>query len=143
MARRHLPFFEEHSEPLAQRIATGLHKVGLALKQQSWVQANEEGLSATQGQILAELVARGRLTGTELSQRLGLTLTTISESVRVLAEKALVKKSPDPRHPRASLITPTARGKSSAPARAPGRSSSRTRSMRSRRESKKPSSPPS
>ena len=102
-----LPYFEENTEPLASRIATGLHKIGLAMKQQAWQQANEEGLSATQGQILAALATHGALTGSELSQRLGVTLPTISDSVRVLVEKTLVTKSPDPRHPRASLLTPT------------------------------------
>lgn len=107
----HHRFFAENSEPIPRRIATGLHKVGLAMKQQSWHQANEAKLSATQGQILAILVASGPLTGTELGERLGVTLPTISDSVRVLVDKRLVNKTPDPRHPRASLITPTARGR--------------------------------
>ena len=47
MAGKRLRFFEENSDPIAQRIATGLHKLGLAMKQQSWQQANKEGLSAT------------------------------------------------------------------------------------------------
>ena len=114
MGRKSLPVYPQAPEagevPLPQRIATGLHKVGLAMKQQSWLQANEEGLSATQGQILATLVAGAPLTGTELSERLGVTLPTISDSVRVLVEKGMVAKTPDPRHPRASLIAPTARG---------------------------------
>ena len=110
MSRTSLPYFEENTEPLASRIATGLHKIGLAMKQQAWQQANEEGLSATQGQILAALATHGDLTGSELSQRLGVTLPTISDSVRVLVEKKLVTKSPDPRHPRASLLTPTKKG---------------------------------
>lgn len=105
------------AEGLPSRIATGLHKIGLAMKQQAWVQANEEGLSATQGQILAALVGHGPLTGSELSDRLGLTLPTISESARVLVDKGLVEKRPDPRHPRASLIAPTKKG-SAAGARA-------------------------
>ena len=111
MVRQRASFFDDHSDPIAQRIATGLHKVGLAMKQQSWQLANDEGLSATQGQILAALVARSPLTVTELSEVLGLTLPTISESVRVLGTKQLVSKSPDPRHPRASLLTLTARGR--------------------------------
>lgn len=111
MAGKRLPFFEENSEPIAERIATGLHKIGLAMKQQAWQQANEEGLSATQGQILAALVTEGPLSGKELGERLGLTLPTISDSVRALVEKKLATKSPDPRHPRASLVKPTARGK--------------------------------
>jgi DNA-binding MarR family transcriptional regulator len=110
MAGRRLPYFEEHTEPLAERIATGLHKIGLAMKQQAWQQANEEGLSATQGQILAALVADGSLSGKELGARLGLTLPTISDSVRALVAKKLVTKSQDPRHPRASLVTPTSKG---------------------------------
>jgi DNA-binding MarR family transcriptional regulator len=110
MKRVRLPYFEENTEPLARRIATGLHKIGLAMKQQTWLQAAEGGLSATQGQILAALVAHGAMTGTELSERLGVTLPTISDSVRILVEKKLVSKSPDPRHPRASLIAPTAKG---------------------------------
>jgi DNA-binding MarR family transcriptional regulator len=110
MTRKSLPFFDENTEPLATRIATGLHKIGLAMKQQTWQQANEEGLSPTQGQILAALASDGPLTGSELSQRLGVTLPTISDSVRVLVEKKLLSKSPDPRHPRASLLTPTKKG---------------------------------
>lgn len=110
MSGRRLPYFDEHTEPIPTRIAAGLHKIGLAMKQQAWQQANEEGLSATQGQILAVLVGHGPLTGKELSERLGVTLPTISDSVRVLVDKNLVTKSPDPRHPRANLLTPTKRG---------------------------------
>jgi DNA-binding MarR family transcriptional regulator len=110
VSSRRLPYFDENTEPLPARIATGLHKIGLAMKQQAWQQANDEGLSPTQGQILAVLVADGPLTGSELSAKLGVTLPTISDSVRVLAEKGLVTKSRDPRHPRASLLTPTKKG---------------------------------
>ena len=72
MGRTRLPVYSEYDEAgatLARRIATGLRKVGLAMKQQSWLQANEEGLSATQGQILAGLMSHGALTGTEPSDR--------------------------------------------------------------------------
>ena len=110
MNERRLPYFNDHSEPISVRIATGLHKIGLAMKQRAWQQANEEGLSPTQGQILAVLAVREGLTGTELSQRLGLTLPTISDSVRALVEKNLVIKAADPRHPRSSLLTPTKAG---------------------------------
>jgi DNA-binding MarR family transcriptional regulator len=112
MARK-LPVFDQLSEPLPRRIATGLHKVGLALKQQTWVQAAEDGLSPTQGQILAAL-ADATLSGSELAARLGISLPTVSESVKVLVEKALVSRRPDPRHPRASLLELTPAGKKSA-----------------------------
>lgn len=98
------------SEALSSRIATGLHKVGLAMKQQAWHLASDEGVSATQAQILAALVSHGPLTGSELSERLGLTLPTVSDSVKVLVDKGLVTRARDPRHPRASLLSPTAAG---------------------------------
>lgn len=110
MTRTRLPTIDETTAPLSSRIATGLHKIGLAMKHQAWQQANEEGLSATQAQILAALATHGELTGSELSQRLGVTLPTISDSVRVLVEKKLLTKSPDPRHPRASLLRLTSSG---------------------------------
>lgn len=110
MKRVSLPYFVENTEPLASRIAAGLHKIGLAMKHQSWQQANEEGLSPTQGQILAAIATHGAQTGSELSTRIGVSLPTISDSVRVLVEKKLLAKAPDPRHPRASLLTLTKRG---------------------------------
>lgn len=110
MVKKHLPIAVEPGDSLVARIAMGLHKLGLAMKQQGFQQASEEGLSATQSQILAALVSHGALSGTELSERIGVTLPTISESVRVLVDKGLVTKQPDPRHPRASLVTPTRRG---------------------------------
>ncbi|HVK83785.1 MAG TPA: MarR family winged helix-turn-helix transcriptional regulator [Kofleriaceae bacterium] len=110
MTKSRLPYFDDNTDPLPVRIAAGLNKIGLAMKQQTWELANEEGLSATQGQILALLVAHGPLSGKELSERLAVTLPTVSDSVRVLLDKKLVTKAPDPRHPRASLVTPTTRG---------------------------------
>ncbi len=112
MVKTRLRFFEESSEPIEGRIVTGLHKVGLAMKQQTWLQAAEDGLSPTQGQILAALAAGAPLTGTELSKRLGVTLPTVSDSVRALVEKGFVERGPDPRHPRAVLLglTPAGRG---------------------------------
>jgi DNA-binding MarR family transcriptional regulator len=109
-ARPRLEQTDEGAEALAARIATGLHKLGLAMKQQTWHQASEEGLSATQGQILAALSTHGALTGTELGARLGVTLPTVSDSVRALVDKGLVTKSRDPRHPRASLLSLTKKG---------------------------------
>jgi DNA-binding MarR family transcriptional regulator len=114
MAKTRLTSFDQNSEPLDRRIATGLHKLGLAMKQQNWLQASGEGLSPTQGQILAALSLEGPQTGTELSARLGVTLPTISDSVRALVDKGLVVRKPDPRHPRASLLQPTAAGRARA-----------------------------
>lgn len=110
MSRTRRSFFDQHSERLDERIATGLHKISLALKHQTWRQASEDGLSPTQGQILAALAMDGPQTGSELAKRLGVTLPTVSDSVRVLVDKGLVTKTPDERHPRASLLELTAAG---------------------------------
>ncbi len=95
---------------LDQRIVTGLHKIGLALKHQAWARASEAGLSPTQGQILAALAADGALSGSEVAARLGIGLPTISEAVTTLVDKRLVRRARDPRHPRARLLHLTAAG---------------------------------
>ena len=96
--------------PLDQRIATGLHKLGLALKHQTWALASEQGLSPTQGQILAVLGAEGPLSTSEVAARLGLGLPTVSEAVTTLTGKRLVRRAADPRHHRARLLRLTAGG---------------------------------
>ena len=114
MARKLPTYFEQSSEPVDVRIATGLHKLGLAMKHQGWQQAAGEGLSPTQGQILSALSLEGPRTGTELAKRLGVTLPTVSDSVRALVEKGHLLKTPDPRNGRASLLELTAKGRESA-----------------------------
>lgn len=114
MPQRRLPFFEEHTEPLDQRVAVGLQKIGLALKHSTWKQAAEDGLSPTQGQVLG-LLAGEPMTGSAVAAGIGVSLPTVSESVRVLVEKGLVAKEPDPRHPRASLLRLTAAGRKRVP----------------------------
>ena len=114
MRRGQLRFFDERSEPLAARVAEALNKLGLALKHHSWRQANQEGLSPTQGQILAVLAGGGPLRPSEVARRLGLTLPTVSDSVRVLVDKALVLKTPDADDGRAARLRLTAAGRRSA-----------------------------
>ena len=95
---------------LDQRVATGLHKLGLALRHQTWTLASEHGLSPTQGQILAALAVEGPLRASEVAARLGLGLPTVSEAVTTLAAKRLLRRTPDPHHPRARLLRLTADG---------------------------------
>jgi DNA-binding MarR family transcriptional regulator len=82
-------------EPLGKRVTTGLAKIGMALKQQAWVEAGGRGLTPTQGQALAVLRANpaGLRLG-ELAAQLGVTQPTASDSVAALARKGLVVKAP-------------------------------------------------
>lgn len=108
---RRLPLLPPPSpEPLGKRVAIGLHKLGLAMKQQGWHLASKDGLSPTQGHILSLLATTGAATASAIATELGVSLPTVSDSVRALVDKGLVAKAPDPRHPRASLLSPTDAG---------------------------------
>ncbi len=110
MTRSTRPAFDRLSQPLDQRVATGLHKLGLALKHRTWALAYEQGLSPTQGQILTALASHGPLSPSEIASRLGVSLPTVSDAVTALVAKRLARKTPDPRHPRASLLHLTTTG---------------------------------
>jgi len=110
----------EHAAPLddppAPRVTDGLAKLGLALKQQGWRGANAQGLSPTQAQILILLNrhpgAPTRL-GT-LARDLSVTSATVSDAVRALEHKGLVRKDRDPADPRALALTLTTGGEQAA-----------------------------
>jgi DNA-binding MarR family transcriptional regulator len=104
-------YFDANSEPLSDRIAVGLSKLGLALKQQTWTEANGRGVSPTQAQIVSILSFDDEQSASELAAKLGLTLPTISDSVKALVAKGLVSKHAEPRRPRVSLLRLTVEGK--------------------------------
>lgn len=103
-------FFDQHSEPIDQRLATGLYKIGLAVKHQERQQAFEAGLSATQSQILTLLSVEGDQTASDVARVLGLSLASVSESVSALLAKELLVRRPSPSHHRASLLRLTKTG---------------------------------
>lgn len=81
-------------QPLGQQLVVGLNKIGMVLKSQAWQDAGTEGLTPTQGQILAFLNSN-RATGMRLSEvanALGITAATASDAVAVLINKQLVSK---------------------------------------------------
>jgi DNA-binding MarR family transcriptional regulator len=97
-------------EPLDKRVTTGLAKIGIALKQQAWVEAGGRGLTPTQGQVLALLRANpGGLRLGVLAEQLGVTAATTSDSVTALQRKGLVAKEPTAGDGRgvAVVLTPT------------------------------------
>jgi DNA-binding MarR family transcriptional regulator len=106
-------------EPLAQRVTTGLAKVGIALKQQAWAEAGGRGLTPTQGQVLALLRASpGGLRLGAVAQQLGVTAPTASDSVAALHRKGLVAKVPLAGDGRAVVVRLTPAGTREAAAAA-------------------------
>jgi DNA-binding MarR family transcriptional regulator len=104
---------QEASEaPLLQQVATGLAKIGLALKGHAWREAGPRGLTPTQTQILALLKAAPRpMRISAVAEGLGVTLPTASDAVRVLVEKGLVAKTRAPDDRRAVALALTPRGR--------------------------------
>lgn len=100
----------------AHNVVTGLAKLGLALRHESWRRRGLSGLTPTQAEILVLLRAAGgqgaRLA--ELADGLGVTRATASDSLRVLHEKGLVSKARDPGDARALAVTLTERGRAEA-----------------------------
>ena len=93
----------------AQNISIGLAKIGMALKSQSWQDAGQQGLTPTQGQILALLVDKS-LRLSDLATNLSVTAATTSDAVTTLVDKGLVQKVKSPSDGRAITITLTTAG---------------------------------
>jgi len=109
-------FFEDHTDPVASRVAVGLNKLGLALKSQAWAGAGERKLTPTQGQILTLLRARGdrALRLTQVAEELAISPPTASDSVRALVDKGLVRKARAKDDARAVALELTVAGQAEA-----------------------------
>lgn len=100
-------------DPLSQRIAIGLAKIGVALKTRSWKEAWERKITPTQGQILSFLRFRpgqsARLS--EIAEGVAVTLPTASDAVRTLQVKQLVRKVRSSIDARSVTVTLSAKGR--------------------------------
>jgi DNA-binding MarR family transcriptional regulator len=77
----------------AKRIAGGLARLGLALRAQSWRNAQTLGLTPTQSEILQHLAEHPEGLGlAELAAKLKVSAPTASEAVSTLHAKDLIKK---------------------------------------------------
>lgn len=107
-------YFDAHSQPLDERLAAGLYQLGLAVKHHQRVQASEAGLSGTQAEILTMLSREGDCSPSDVSQALGVSLPTISDSVSALVSKGLVHAKPSRAHHRARILALTRAGRIAA-----------------------------
>jgi DNA-binding MarR family transcriptional regulator len=101
---------------LEKQVSIGLAKIGISLKSQSWQDAGHQGLTPTQGQILAILKSRENegLRLSEIAEGLAVTPATTSDAVSVLVAKGLVQKTKSDRDKRAIAITLTTDGQRQA-----------------------------
>jgi DNA-binding MarR family transcriptional regulator len=108
-----LNVLETTTEPVAQRVAQGLRKIGLALKSRRWRYAGRQYLSALQGEILAFVVRQPQQTTMVSAVAAGLAVTrpTASDAVQTLARKGFIRKTPATRDGRVVDVTLTAKGR--------------------------------
>jgi len=95
-----------------ERVLAGLSRIGTVLRSQAWQGADPTGVHPTQAQVLVFL-ARTRPSGvrlSELADRLAVTRSTASESVKALERKGLLERRPDPKDGRAIAIVLTSAG---------------------------------
>jgi DNA-binding MarR family transcriptional regulator len=99
------------------KLAAGMAKIGLVLRQHAWKVGTESGLTPTQSQVVALLHSRGAEAGLAMSEvagELALTPATVSDSVAALERKGLVSRGRDGRDGRVVRVGLTARGASRA-----------------------------
>lgn len=91
-------------------IMTGLSRIGMLLRSEGWRQAEATGLTPTQSQILAHLVARGPARIGAIAAEIAVTQPTTSDAAAALVRKGYVEKRPDPADARAAQLHPTDAG---------------------------------
>jgi len=107
---------EVNHEPLQNRIANGLAKIALAIKSRAWREGGRQWLPPLQAQTLRLLLKRvGHDTPVSLiAQDLAVTMPTVSEMLRVLLRKGMVKRVQSEDDHRVFNMELTAKGKREA-----------------------------
>ncbi len=101
-------------DPAGHRLAAGLAKISIALRQQAWTQALPRDLTPTQGQALVHLAQQPGSTLKELAATLAVRPSTASEAVSTLQSKELLRKQADPQDGRRIRLLLTQRGEREA-----------------------------
>jgi DNA-binding MarR family transcriptional regulator len=91
-----------------------LNKLSLAIRHEAWRDAEKQGLSPTQGQILTLLHTDAAQRPTDLADALGISLPTVSASVKALVDKGLVAKHRTAEDGRAAVLVLSAAGRREA-----------------------------
>lgn len=104
------------NKSLESKIVVALERVSEAFRVLLWNESKENNLSPIQIQLLIFILfhEQAQCKVSYLAQEFNLTKATISESVRVLLQKQLIRKQEDPHDTRSQLIELTEEGKSVA-----------------------------
>jgi DNA-binding MarR family transcriptional regulator len=107
---------ELQTEPLTRRVATGLGKIGLAIKSRAWKEAGVRRITPLQAQTLTILRMRPKSTATvsEIGEELAVALPTASEVLRVLEQRGLIRKQRSRADARTVMVSLTAKGRRKA-----------------------------
>ena len=107
--------FDDISDPLNQRLAEGLARLGAVARQLDWQTAEAEGLSPTQADILHFVARRPEGVGlSAVAAHVAVRSATASDAVTALERKDLIRKHPDPEDGRAVILKATAKGRALA-----------------------------
>lgn len=107
---------ESQTEPLTRRVATGLGKIGLAIKSRAWKEAGVRRITPLQAQTLTILRMRPKSAATvsEIGEELAVALPTASEVLRVLEQRGLIKKQRSKTDARTVMVSLTTKGRRKA-----------------------------
>lgn len=101
----------------ANRIAHGLARIGVVMKQNAWKQGTDRQLTPTQAQVLTFLRTQSDAADVGLNHvaaRLAVTPATASDAVSALVDKKLVRKRPGATDARTIALNLTAAGRKEA-----------------------------
>ena len=102
---------EQHDD-LDAKLVAGFERLGQALRSLQRAEAQRQGLSPLQLQLLIQLRHHGRAEGrvTALAERFDVRSPTISDAVNALVGKGLAERRPSSRDRRAGEVVPTDAG---------------------------------
>jgi len=103
-----------HSIVVNKQIISGLSRIAIFLRSQEWKKAGQMNLTATQGQVLSLLAARGPARIGTVAEGLAVAQPTATNAVGALVRKGLIEKRVDPADARAALLHLTRAGSDKA-----------------------------
>lgn len=102
----------DHKDSRSNHLASGLAKIGLVLRHEAWQRAGKDGITPTQGQIIALLANRfpHGAQVSELAREIAVSIPTVSDAINSLVTKKYVRKTRSPEDARVVRVELAAAG---------------------------------